>query len=118
MDTQVIAYQKFIRQSPRKLRLLADMIRQLPVAEALIQLELSDKKGAQVMSKVLTQAKANAINTKSLVPDSLKIHEILIEEGPTYKRWQPVSRGRAHPIMKRTSHIKITVKGDTQSKSN
>jgi large subunit ribosomal protein L22 len=114
MQKTASAYQKYIRQTPRKVRLVADLVRQMPLEEAIIQLQFSPKKAAGALGKVLVQAKANAVNNLELVPDTLKIKEIIIEEGPIYKRWRPVSRGRAHPIKKSTSHIKVTVSGETQ----
>ena len=113
MTKQAVAHQKFIRQTPRKLRLIADMIRPLRIEEAIIQLKISSKRGAKVILKVLTQAKTNAINI-GLKSETLKIHSIEISEGPTFKRWNPVSRGRAHAILKRTSHIKIILEGSSQ----
>lgn len=113
MTKQAVAHQKFIRQTPQKLRLIADMIRPLKVEEAVIQLTVASKRGAKVILKVLTQAKTNAINI-GLRSETLKIHSIEISEGPTFKRWNPVSRGRAHRILKRTSHIKIILEGSSQ----
>lgn len=118
MSTSAQAYQKFIRQSPRKMRLVADLVRNMKVDMALTQLTLSNKRAAQAVLKVLEQAKANAVNNSQLNPASLLIDQIIIEEGPTYKRWQAVSRGRAHSIMKRTSHIKVVLKGDAQDKKS
>ena len=118
MTQTVTAYQKFIRQTPRKMRLVADMIRELPIDEALIQLDLSDKKAALSIKKVLVQAQANAINNSQLDPNTLSIQTILVEEGATFKRWNAVSRGRAHPIMKRSSHIKIILQGEDQKAKN
>ena len=110
MTKEITAYQKYIRQTPQKLRLVADMIRNLSVDQALIQLKVSSKNGAKAVEKVLTQARANAIDN-GFRSDTLKIKSIQIEEGATYKRWQPVSRGRAHSILKRTSHIRIVLEG-------
>jgi large subunit ribosomal protein L22 len=107
----VRAYQKYIRQTPRKLRLVADVVRNLGLDEALEQLTFMNKRAAAEIGKVLKQAKANA-GQVSLDEKSLKINSNVIEEGPTYKRWQPVSRGRAHPILKRSSHIKVILEGD------
>jgi large subunit ribosomal protein L22 len=118
MTTQVTAYQKFIRQSPRKLRLVSQLIDKAKVDDALLQLKLSNKKGAKVLEKVLNQARANAVNNSQLNPKSLKVATVMIEEGPTFKRWQPVSRGRAHPILKRSSHIKITLEGESQARTS
>jgi len=117
MTQKINAYQKFIRQSPRKMRLVAGIVRGMRVDEALRQLSVTSQKASRVISKVITQAKSNAVNNSQLVEKSLKIKEIIIEEGPTYKRWNPVSRGRAHPIMKRSSHIKVIVEGNEQSAS-
>lgn len=109
-----LANQKYIRQTARKLRLVADAVRGMSVDEALKRLTFADKHAAIVIKKVLVQAQKNAINNNQLLPDTLTIQTIKIDEGPTYKRWQAVSRGRAHPIMKRTSHIQIAVSGETQ----
>lgn len=111
MTYSVIAHQKYIRQSPRKLRLVADTVRDLSVEEALNQLEITPKRAARTLKKVLTQAKANATSGKNLDEDSLTIKALEIQEAPRLKRWRPVSRGRAHPIIKRMSHIKIQVSG-------
>lgn len=115
MTQKVNAYQKFIRQSPRKMRLVADVVRGLPVKTAINQLAVTNKKASLAIKKVILQAKANALNNAQLIEDSLKINTIIIEEGPTYKRWNPVSRGRAHPILKRSSHIKVIVEGKEQA---
>ena len=113
MTKQVTAHQKFIRQTPQKLRLIADLVRKLDIEEAITQLKISSKKGSKQVLKVLNQAKSNAINA-GFKTETIKIHSIEIQEGPTYKRWQPVSRGRAHSIFKRNSHIKIILEGSSQ----
>lgn len=115
MLTFVTAHQKFIRQTPRKLRTVAADIRSLPVAKALVTLSYHDKLAARVIRQVLVQAQKNAINNSHLQPDSLSIHTVVVDEGPTFKRWQPVSRGRAHAILKRSSHLTITLKGQLQT---
>ena len=101
------AEQKFVRISPRKVRLVANAIRGLSVAETKDQLKALNKRAALPLRKTLHQAIANAVNNKQQLEENLTIKEIQIGEGPTFKRWQPVSRGRAHPILKRVSHIKI-----------
>lgn len=105
------AYQKNLRTSARKMRLVADLIRLQSVDKALIQLNLSPKRAAKSILKVLIQAQKNALNTRELDGHSLVVKEIIIEDGPIIKRWRAVSRGRAHSIMKRTSHVKITLSG-------
>lgn len=102
------AYQKYVREAPRKLRLVADFVNHWPVEKALTHLKLVNKRAAKTIVKVLTQAKANAIASK-LNQSALTIKSIEIEVGPTLKRFRPVSRGRAHAIAKRVSHIKIIV---------
>lgn len=115
MSQTIVAHQKFIRQTPRKLRLVADLVRKLSVDEATTQLLVARKRAAKSLLKVLAQAKANALNNSNLDTKTLKISTIEIQEGPTYKRFQPVSRGRAHRILKRSSHIKIELTGQEKS---
>ena len=113
---QVKAHQKFIRISPRKVRLVADSIRGLPLRAAQEQLKALNKGAALPLRKTLRQAIANAVNNHNLKEASLSIKEIQIGEGSTYKRWNPVSRGRAHPILKRTSSIRVILQSN-ESKS-
>lgn len=106
---KIKAEQKFIRTSPRKLRLVADVVRGLGPQEAIRQLEIIRKNAALPLAKVIKQAIANASNNLQINQNSLQISSIEINEGPTFKRWQAVSRGRAHSILKRTSHIKVVL---------
>jgi large subunit ribosomal protein L22 len=111
MITLAKAYQKYVRQSPRKLRLIADMVRGKTVSQALVDLAFTPKKGARLLRAVVLQAQANA---KAKQPvEEMWLSDVQIEEGPRLKRWNPVSRGRAHPILKRMSHIKVVVSGKT-----
>ena len=112
MKAQSIAYQKFIHEAPRKLRLVADAIRGQKVDNALTVLKFSTKHASETMQKILTQAKANAVNVHNTPEASLIVKAIMVEEGPRIKRWRPVARGMAHAIVKRTSHVKIVVEGD------
>lgn len=106
---EVRAYQKYVRTSPRKLRLVADVVRSLPPQTALVQLKFINKRAAVHLYKALKQAVSNAVNNQGLAVENLKIKQMEIEAGPTLKRWQAVSRGRAHRILKRMSHIKIVL---------
>ncbi len=108
----ITASSKFIRVSPRKLRLVADAVRHLSPQLALIQLKHLDKRAAGPIEKTLKQAVANAINNFNLQKDKLKLKTLMVNTGPTYKRMQPVSRGRGHSIYKRTSHIKIVLEAE------
>lgn len=102
------AEQKFVSTSPRKLRLVVDAVRKIrKPQEALAYLEHMNERAAKTVSKVIKQAIANATNNANLPIDSLIIGEIQVGDGPTYKRGRPVSRGRFHPIMKRTSHVRV-----------
>lgn len=117
--TEIVAYQKYVRTSPRKLRLVADSVRHLLPHKALIDLKFMRKRAALVLAGVLKQAVSNAVNNQNLAKESLRIKSLEIQEGPTLKRWRAVSRGRAHRILKRMSHIKIilTANKDNNSQS-
>lgn len=104
---EIIALQKTTRQTPRKLRLVANAVRKLPLQEAIRQLGVTERRSSLLILKVLRQAIANAIHNHRLTLEQLKIKNILVTEGPRYKRFQAVSRGRAHGIIKRTSHVKV-----------
>lgn len=110
------AEQKYIRISPRKLRVVADMVRKISSPEEAAELlEVVNKRSAKALRKVFLQAIANATNNFSLAKDSLKVHELQIAEGPIYKRLRPVARGRVHPIQKRTSHIRLILEATEKS---
>jgi len=102
------ARHRFARTSARKARLVADMIRGRDVQDAMNILKFSPHRAAGMVSKVLTSAVANA-NEQEANVESLVVSEARVDEGPTIKRWHPKDRGRAHPIMKRTSHIVVAV---------
>jgi large subunit ribosomal protein L22 len=95
--------------TPQKARLVADQIRGLPVARALEVLEFSPKKAAAIVRKVLDSAIANAEHNEGADIDELRVARVFVDEGPTYKRIQARAKGRANRILKRTSHITVTV---------
>ncbi len=101
------AEQKYVRQTPTRLRLVASAVKNLSPKEAVDQLSFMNKKAGRTLQEVMKQAIANAVNNLGLSASSLKIKEIIIGEGPQYKRFQAVSRGRAHSILKRTAHVKV-----------
>jgi len=107
------AVSKFIRISPRKARLVADLIRGKSVDEALGILALTPKKASPILRKTVLAAAANVRNVAEgeAIGDNagIFIKEIRIDEGPTLKRIRPRAQGRAFRINKRTSHIKVTV---------
>ena len=98
-----------IRISPKKANLIAGMVREKKVTEALDLLKFMPKKGADILYKVVHSAASNAKNNFQKSIDDLIITSILVTKGPTYKRSLPISRGRMHPINKRTSHITVEV---------
>lgn len=104
---QVTAKLSNLRISPRKVRLVADVIRGLDVKIAQNQLQFMNKKASRPMLKLLNSAVANATNNFKLKSDNLYISELRVDEGQTIKRWQPRAFGRASAINKRTSHISI-----------
>jgi len=103
------AQAKHIRQSPYKVRRVLDLVRGLPVDEARIVLQFTNRKAADTVLKVLDSAIANAEHNFALDADELFVSEAYADEGPTLKRWRPRARGRATKIRKRTSHITIIV---------
>ncbi len=100
---------KYARISAQKARLVADQIRGQRVEQALQILAFSTKKGAELVKKVLESAIANAEHNAGADIDDLKVESIQVNEGPTMKRIMPRAKGRANRIMKRTSHITLTV---------
>ena len=99
---------RYARMSARKVRLIVDMIRGLGVQKALNVLKFTPNRAAGMISKTLTSAIANANEAEADV-DALFVAEARVDDGPVMKRWQPKDRGRAHAILKRTSHIVVVV---------
>jgi large subunit ribosomal protein L22 len=113
------AIAKNIRISSKKANLVAGLVRRKDVQEALDILKFTPKKAAPLIYKVIASAAANAKDKMSQDISNLKIKEIVINEGFTLKRSVPISRGRTHPLRKRTSHIKVyleTKAADTEAK--
>lgn len=106
---EVIAKAKYVRRTPRKTRLVADAVVGLRVSEALAQLEFSPRHAAADVAKVIKSAAANAEHNYNLSRDDLVVKQLLVDEGPTMKRFRPVSRGMAHQYFRRTSHITAVV---------
>ena len=104
MEAKAIA--KAIRIAPRKARLVARNVKGLPVEDALNILKFTPNKAAGLIFKVMRSALANAEQAGTDV-DSLSVKHVLINEGPTLKRFMPRSQGRANTILKRTSHITV-----------
>ena len=108
------AISRFVRQSPRKMRLVVDLIRGKSVGEAYALLQYSKKRAAESIDKTLRSAVANARNKAdeagSMVDvDELYVKEAYVNEGPRLKRWRAAAQGRAAPIEHPTSHVVIVV---------
>ena len=97
------------RISAQKVRLVADQVRGLPVARALDLLKFSDKKAAVMVYKVVLSAASNAENNNGADADLLKVKTIMVDEGPSLKRFMARAKGRGTRITKRTSHITVVV---------
>lgn len=106
---QTFAKLKHARLSAQKGRLVADQVRGKRVEEALSILQFSDKKGAAIIKKVLESAIANAENNEGADIDELRVAAITVDQGPSMKRIRARAKGRAARIVKRTSHITLTV---------
>ena len=106
---QAVAILKHARISPQKARLVADQVRNLPVDRALQVLTFSNKKAAQLIKGVLESAIANAEHNEGADIDELKVSAIGVDCGPVLKRMQARAKGRGNRIVKRTSHITVTV---------
>ncbi len=106
---EVRAKAKFIRISPKKVRLLVDLIRGLDVEEALVQLQFSKKHSSLPIATLLKSAIANAEENDDLKRNNLFVREITVDGGPTLKRWMPKAMGRATPLIKRSSHITVVL---------
>jgi large subunit ribosomal protein L22 len=100
---------RFVRVTPMKARRVVDMVRGLPVDEALALLQFAPQAAAQTVYKVLESALANAETTEGLDRGDLVVSVAQVDEGPTMKRWRPRAQGRATRILKRTSHISLVV---------
>ncbi|AEB74913.1 50S ribosomal protein L22 [Clostridium botulinum C] len=108
MEARAIA--KYVRISPRKIRVVLDLVRNKNVNEAFAILKYTPKDAATVILKVLKSAVANAENNFNLDVNKLYVAEAYANQGPTLKRFRPRAQGRAYSIMKRTSHITLVVK--------
>jgi large subunit ribosomal protein L22 len=103
------AKSKFVRISPRKARLAADLIRGRSVEEATVQLMFSKLRAGRLLQKTLATAVANAETQLQIQRRDLKVKEVRVDAGPIMTRAKPKNRGGSHPIMKRTSHFTVVV---------
>ena len=113
MAVQAIA--KAVQMSPRKVGVVASLVRGRTVADALTILSHTPRRAALPVIKTIKSAQANADHNHGYKPDTLRIVEISVTPGVRHKRFRPVSRGMAHPYQKRTSHIRVIVDGELRA---
>lgn len=106
---EVKAITKNIRISPEKMNLLAVQIKKTNPLQAIDILAMVNKSSAPILKKIIKSAVANAKHNFNLSESDLVFKEIIVTKGPMFKRYQPVSRGRAHHILKRTSHVTVVL---------
>ncbi len=111
----VKATAKGVRMSPRKIGVVASLVRGRSVADALVILSHTPRASALPIIKVIESARANADYNHHYKPDTLKIVEISVTPGPSLKRFRPAARGRANPFQRRTSHIRVLVDGEVRA---
>ena len=103
-----------LRLAPRKVALVAALVRGRSIDDALVILQHTPKRAAKPLAKLLASARANATNNHGLKADGLKIETLSVTAGPRLKRYRPVARGMAHPFQKRTSHIFVEISGQAK----
>ena len=111
----VHAIAKAVRLSPRKVSVVAQLVRGRSVADALTILEHTPRRSAEAVRKVVASARANADHNHNMKPDTLQIVEISVTPGPRLKRYRPAAHGRALPFQRKTSHIRVVVDGEVRA---
>lgn len=111
-DNTVKASIRELSLAPRKVALVASLVRGRSVDDALVILQNTPKRAAKPLSKVIASARANAVNNHGLKAEGLRITSMSVTAGPRLKRFRPVSRGRAHPFQKRTAHVFVQISGE------
>ena len=111
----VKAVAKGVRMSPRKIGVVAQLVRGRTVADALTILEHTPRRSALPVKKVIESARANADHNHNYKPDSLQIVSISVTPGPRLKRYRPAAHGRALPFQRKTSHIHVVVDGEQRA---
>jgi large subunit ribosomal protein L22 len=106
---EVRAQLMHLRMSPKKVRLVANTIKGLPVSDALTRLQFIQKAPSPIIAKLVRSAVANAIHNNHLTEEVLAVKSIVVEEGVALKRWRPAAFGTAHQFKKRGSHIKLVL---------
>lgn len=108
MEAKAVA--KYVRMSPSKIKPIADLVRGKDLDEALTILKFTPGKGSELVEKVVLSAAANAENNHDMNRDNLYVAEVYANQGPTMKRWRAGARGGVSRLLKRSSHIGVTLK--------
>jgi len=111
----VLALSKGVRISPRKVSVVAALVRGRSVEDAIVILDHTPRRSAKVVKETIKSARANAEHNHSYKPSTLVITEISVTSGPGLKRWRPAARGRALPFERKTSHIRVVVDGEKRT---
>jgi large subunit ribosomal protein L22 len=111
----VLSLAKGVRMSPRKVGVVAALVRGRSVADAMVILSHTPRRSALPVQKAIASAKANAEHNHNYKPDTLQIVEISVTHGPRLKRYRPAAHGRALPFQRRTSHIRVVVDGELRA---
>ncbi len=106
---EVKAILRHARITPRKMRLVGNLVKGLPVEKAHFQLDFSQKKGGKLLSKLLDSAIANAREKGGVDMENLFVKNVLVDDGPIMKRFMPRAMGRAYKILKKMSHVTIVL---------
>jgi len=112
---KVLATAKGVRQSPRKIQVVAGLVRGRSVEDALVILEHTPRRAALAVKKTIQSAAANATHNHNVKADGLQIAEISVTPGPSLKRYRPAAHGRALPFERRSAHIRVVVEGDLRA---
>lgn len=115
MTKQVQAIAKGVNMSPRKVSVVASLVRGRTVEDALVILGHTPRRAVTPVQKVIQSARANAEHNHNVRGDSLRIVEISVTAGPRLKRYRPASHGRALPFQRKTSHIRVVVAGEERA---
>jgi|SRR5579883_1324424 len=110
-----LAIAKGVRLSPRKVSVVAQLVRGRTVNDALTILEHTPRRSAVAVKKVVASARANADRNHNLKPDTLRITEISVTPGPRLKRMRPAAHGRGLPFQRKTAHIRVVVDGEARA---
>ncbi|HMR72815.1 MAG TPA: 50S ribosomal protein L22 [Candidatus Saccharibacteria bacterium] len=115
-ENTVKAYGKGVRLAPRKVSLVASLVRGRSVADALVILQNTPKRAAKPLAKVIASAKANALNNHGLQEKDMYISTLSVTAGERLKRYRPAAHGRALPFARKTSNVLVVVTGTVKPK--